>query len=150
MKLWAPSALRLAVTVGLSVAPLAGCVRHNQSYRGAFSGRIVDPNGHPVPGATVVVCTADRPNAFAGCPRRAEAWTDPEGRFQFSPVKERAWGLGDGARPTTRLTACARDGMGRYLLASGVEVDASGATEPQIPVTPPDHPNSRNACVSPE
>jgi hypothetical protein len=125
---------------------LLGC-RHPQSYRGAFAGRIVDRNGHPVPGATVVVCTTDGSEPFTGCPRRAEAWTDPEGRFQFSPVKEKVWGE---VRPTTRLTACGRDGMGRFLLASSVEVDASGATEPQVPVAPPDRPATRNACVSPE
>ncbi len=146
MKLRASPALFQAVLVVGLIGPAAGC-RYPQAYRGAFSGRIVDHSGHPVPGATVVVCTTDGAEPFTGCPRRAEAWTDPEGRFQFSPVKEKAWGE---PHPTTHLTACARDGMGRFLLASSVEVDASGATEPQVKVSPPDHPATRNACVTPE
>ena len=133
-----------------AVGSSAGCFRHTRSYyRGAFAGRIVDGSGHPVPGATVVVCTTDGTQPATGCPRRAEAWTDPEGRFQFAPVKVMEWRMGD-ARPTTRLTACGRDGYGRFLLASSVIVDASGATEPQIEIVPPDHAASSNACVSPE
>jgi hypothetical protein len=138
---------RLPILLVTAVAATLGGCRHPQSYRGAFSGRIVDRSGNPVRGATVVVCTASDSQPFTGCPRRAEAWTDPDGRFQFSPVKESAWG---DVRPTTRLTACGRDGTGRFLLASSVEVDASGATEPLVSVAPPDGPATRNACVSPE
>lgn len=150
MKFGPPWVHVVAVVVTAAVAPSTGCVQHSRSYyRGAFGGRIVDGSGHPVPGATVVVCTSDSPKPAAGCPRRAEAWTDPEGRFQFAPVKVTEWRLGD-PQPTTRLTACGRDGYGRFLLASSVIVDASGATEPQVSIVPPDHPASRNACVSPE
>ena len=146
MKLTVPPPLLATALFAALIAPAAGC-RHTQSYRGAFTGRIVDGSGHPVPGATVVVCTTDGAQPFTGCPRRAEAWTDPEGRFQFSPIKEETWG---DARPTTHLTACAKDGRGQFLLASAVEVDATGATEPQVSVAPPDRPATRNACVSPE
>jgi len=140
----------VAVLVTAAVAPSAGCVRHTRSYyRGAFAGRIVDGSGHPVIGATVVVCTTDGPRPATGCPRRAQAWTDPEGRFQFAPVKVTEWRFGD-PQPTTRLTACGRDGFGRFLLASSVIVDASGTTEPQVSLAPQELPSSRNACVSPE
>jgi hypothetical protein len=148
VKLVPPWARLVAVLVTATVGLSAGCVRHTR-YRGAFSGRIVDGSGHPVPGATVVVCTTDGTQRVSGCPRRADAWTDPEGRFQFAPVKVSERRVSD-PEPTTRLTACGRDGHGRFLLASSVIVDASGATEPQVSVTPPDHPASRNACVSPE
>ena len=150
MNLAPPWARLVTVLVTATVGPSAGCVRHVRSYyRGAFAGRIVDGSGHPVPGATVVVCTTDGTQRIAGCPRRAEAWTDPWGRFQFAPVKVTEWRVGD-PQPTTRLTACGRDGYGRFLLASSVIVDASGATEPQVEIVPPDHPASRNACVSPD
>jgi hypothetical protein len=126
-----------------------GC-SHAQAYRGAFAGKVVDPTGHPVPGATVVVCTADGSSAsFAGCPHRAEAWTDPEGRFQFSPVKVKEWGFGESPLPPTHLTACARDSMGRALVAASVVVDASGATEPRVAVTPPEGSSPSDACLAP-
>jgi hypothetical protein len=145
-----PWARLVTVLLTASVALSAGCVRHTRSYyRGAFGGRIVDGSGNPVPGATVVVCTTDGTQRASGCPRRAEAWTDPAGRFQFAPVKVMEWRVSD-LEPTTRLTACGRDGYGRFLLASSVIVDASGATEPQVEIVPPDHPATRNACVSPE
>ena len=142
-----PTPLVLATLLGL----LAGCFRHQQAYRGAFTGRVVDHSGRPVPGATVVVCTTDGWHPFTGCPRRAEAWTDPDGRFQFSPIKEPEWCcLGEAPRPTTHLTACAHDGTGRFLLASSVLVDATGSTEPRVAVTPPDHPETQTACIAPE
>ena len=149
MKIGSPWARLVVVVVTAAVGLSAGCVRHTR-YRGAFSGRIVDGSGHPVPGATVVVCTSDDTQRVAGCPRRAEAWTDLEGRFQFAPVKVSERRLADPQQPTTRLTACGRDGYGRFLLASSVVVDASGATEPEVSIVPPDHPATRNACVSPE
>ena len=128
----------------------SGCSPHSQAYRGAFSGKIVDGAGRPISGATVVVCTSDGPQPFEGCPRRAEAWSDLEGRFQFSPVKEKVWGLGgESPLPPTRLTACARDGMGRLLQASSVTVDASGATEPRILVEPSDRATPQSACLVP-
>jgi hypothetical protein len=132
----------------LIVVALAGCYPHSQAYRGAFSGEIVDPDGRPVPGATVIVCTADQAEASEGCRRRAEAWTDPEGRFQFSPVKEREWCcFGESPLPPTHLTVCARDATGRFLQASSVTVDASGATEPRISVAPSRDPSAQSACT---
>ena len=143
--------LRTLPALLFSLVLLSGCFPYSQKYRGAFTGKVVDKTGHPVSGATVVACTTNGWQPFTGCPRRAEAWTDFEGRFQFSPVKEREWCcLGESPRPTTHLTVCAKDGMGRFLLASSVPVDASGATEPKVSVTPPEHPYPQNACVSPE
>lgn len=138
------------LTFGALLALTGGCYPHTQAYRGAFSGRVVDGSGHPVPGATVVVCTTSGAGSSAGCPHRAEAWTDPEGRFQFSPVKERAWCcFGESPLPPTKLTVCGHDSMGRFLQARSVTVDASGATEPQVSVAPPDDPAAQNTCISP-
>src|SRR3954463_9359456 len=63
----------------------AGC-SYTQVYRGAFSGKIVDPGGRAMPGAKVIVCTSARPKAPDACSYRAEVVTDVEGRFQFWPV----------------------------------------------------------------
>ena len=145
----APAPL-LAPLLTLLPVLLTGCYPHTQAYRGAFSGRVVDVEGRPVPGATVVACTSGDAASFAGCPHRAEAWTDPEGRFQFSPVKVRAWCcFGESPLPPTHVTVCARDGLGRLLLASSVTVDASGATEPRLSVSPPEAPSSQSACIAP-
>jgi hypothetical protein len=134
----------------LLLIALAGCYPHSQAYRGAFSGRIVDANGQPVVGATVVVCTSDS-KSFDGCPRRADAWTDADGRFQFWPVKEKSWCcFGAAPLPATHLTACAHDRMGRFLLASSVVVDTSGATEPQISVAPSRSTSVQDACAAPK
>jgi hypothetical protein len=135
----------LKVLLGLGAL---GCYPHSQAYRGAFSGKIVDGAGRPISGATVVVCTSDGPESFDGCPHRAEAWSDLEGRFQFSPLKEKVWSIGESPLPPTHLTACARDGMGRLLEAS-IKVDASGATEPRILVEPSDRPVPQAACAAP-
>jgi hypothetical protein len=135
----------------LILGSAAGCYPHSQAYRGAFSGAVVDPEGHPVPGATVVVCTSDESKSFEGCPHRAEAWTDPEGRFQFFPVKERQWCcFGASPLPPTHLTACGRDVRGRFLQAASVTVDASGATEPRISVAPSSDPSPQAACAAPK
>jgi hypothetical protein len=137
----------LAAAALLGAGAVGGCIPHHQAYRGAFGGRVFDPNGRPVSGATVVVCTADRASSFAGCPHRAEAWTDPDGRFQFPGVAETDWAE---THPTTHLTVCARDGTGRVLVAPSTTVDASGATEPQVSLSVPERPSAQNACVAPE
>jgi|SRR6516162_9011551 hypothetical protein len=139
-----PTARTLVLLLGLEAA----CYPHTQAYRGAFSGKIVDPRGNPVSGATVVACTTGSSGSFDGCPHRAEAWSDLEGRFQFSPLKEREWCcFGASPLPATHLTVCAHDGLGRLLLASSVAVDASGRTEPRILVAPPEDRAAQGACV---
>ena len=139
-----PSAGTIVLLLGLEAA----CYPHTQAYRGAFSGKIVDPRGNPVSGATVVACTSGGSRSFDGCPHRAEAWSDLEGRFQFSPLKERAWCcFGESPLPPTHLTVCAHDALGRLMQASAVEVDASGATEARIHVTHPGDLGAGNACV---
>jgi hypothetical protein len=135
---------RRAAVLALLLGPLVGCSAHSQAYRGAFSGKIVDGEGHPIRGATVVVCTSTANGSFSGCPHRAEAWTDLEGRFQFWPVKGSS---GVASIPQTHLTACARDPGGQFLVASSVVVDASGATEPEIRVKPSHDHAAQSACT---
>jgi hypothetical protein len=111
---------------------LAGCA-YTQVYRGAFSGKIVDPSGRPISGATVIACTSGRGKAPDACPYRAEVSTDFEGRFQFWPVtKQKSCCFSGPPPPPTHLTACARDSMSGSLMIASVTVDASGATEPLI------------------
>ncbi len=127
-----PAPLALAL-----LGALAGCA-YTQVYRGAFSGKVVDPGGRAIPGATVVVCTSARPKSPDACSYRAEASTDFEGRFQFWPVTEhKSCCFGGPPPPPTHLVACARDGMSGHLMTASVTVDASGATEPQITLARP-------------
>ena len=136
------------ITVSI-LGALAGCYPHSQAYRGAFSGQIVDDaDGRPVPGATVIVCRAEQAKVSEDCPHRAEAWTDPEGRFSSRQSRRRQWCcFGEAPLPPTHLTACARDATGRFLQASSVTIDASGATEPRIAVAPSRDQSAQNACA---
>jgi hypothetical protein len=137
-----------AAIVSLVLSTGVGCYPHSQAYRGAFSGTIVDGDGRPVTNAKVVVCTSEEAKPSDGCPHRAEAWTDLEGRFQFWPVKAREWcWLGQSSSPQTHLTACARGAQGQFLLADSVTVDASGSTEPRIPLVPSSEPTVQSACT---
>jgi hypothetical protein len=140
-----PASLRaVVILLGLQSA----CYPHTQAYRGPLSGKIVDPRGNPVSGATVVACTTGGSRSFDGCPHRAEVWSDLEGHFQFSPLKTTEWCcFGASPLPPTHLTVCAQDALGRFLLASSIQVDASGATEPRILVTPREDPSARSACA---
>lgn len=111
---------------------LAGC-SYTQVYRGAFSGKVVDPSDRPISGAKVIVCTSARPKSPDACSYRAEASTDFEGRFQFWPVtKQKSCCFSGPPPPPAHLTACARDSMSGFLMIASATVDASGATEPLI------------------
>jgi hypothetical protein len=127
--------LRSLLLSPLSVAllgALAGC-SYTQVYRGAFSGKIVDPSGRPISDATVIVCTSAHAKSPDACSYRAQASTDFEGRFQFWPVtKEKSCCFSGPPPPPTHLTACARDRMSGFLMTASVTVDASGVTEPVI------------------
>ena len=126
-----PSLRLTSITVAL-LGVLPGC-SYTQVYRGAFSGKIVDPGGRPISGATVVVCTSAHVKSPDTCTYRAEASTDFEGRFQFWPVtKQKACCFRGPPPPPTHLTACARDDMSGHLMTASVTVDTSSSTEPKI------------------
>jgi hypothetical protein len=143
-----PKTALLSRTIVILLGLQSACYPHTQAYRGAFSGKIVDPRGNAVSGATVVACTTEGSRSFDGCPHRAEAWSDLEGHFQFSPLKERQWCcFGESPLPPTHLTVCGHDALGRLLLASSIQVDASGATEPRILVAPQHDLSAQGACA---
>ena len=145
----APPSLRLSsITVAL-LGALTGC-SYTQVYRGAFSGKVVDPGGRAIAGATVVVCTSARVKSPDLCSYRAEASTDFEGRFQFWPVTKQKSCCFSGPRPPpTHLTACARDGMSGLLMTASATVDASGATEPKITLARPNGRWLKTSCDAP-
>jgi hypothetical protein len=128
---------------------LAGC-SYTQVYRGAFSGKIVDPGGRPISGAKVIVCTSAHPKSPDACSFRDEASTDFEGRFQFWPVtKEKSCCFSGSPLPPTHLTACARDTMSGHLMTASVTVDTSGTTEPKITLARPNGRWLRTTCDAP-
>ena len=142
--------LRLSSIAAALLAALAGC-SYTQVYRGAFSGKVVDPSGRPISGATVVACTSARAKSPDACSFRAEASTDFEGRFQFWAVtKEKSCCFSGPPLPPTHLTACARDNMSGFLMTASATVDASGATEPQITLERPNGRWSKNSCAAPQ
>jgi len=137
------------ITVAL-LGVLAGCA-YTQVYRGAFSGKVVDPSGRAVSGAKVIVCTSARPKAPDACSFRAEASTDFEGRFQFWPVtKEKSCCFSGPPPPPAHVTACARDSMSGFLMTASATVDASGATEPKITLTRPNGRWLQTSCDAPK
>src|SRR5579862_8612969 len=120
---------RLTTALAL-LGALGGC-SYTQVYRGAFSGKIVDPGGRAISWATVVVCSSAHPKSPDACSYRAEASTDFEGRFQFWAVtKEISCCFSGPPPPPTHLTACARDELSGRLMTASITVDTSGATEP--------------------
>jgi hypothetical protein len=142
--------LRLAPITAALLGALGGC-SYTQVYRGAFSGKIVDPGGRAISGATVVVCTAARAKSPDACSYRAEASTDFEGRFQFWPVtKQKSCCFSGPPPPPTHLTACARDSMSGHLMTASVTVDASGATEPKITLGRPNGRWLQTTCEAPK
>jgi len=124
--------LQSLTTAAALLGALAGC-SYTQVYRGAFSGKIVDPGGRPISGAKVIVCTSAKPKAPDACSFRDEASTDFEGRFQFWPIaQEKSCCFSGPPAPPTHLTACARDSMSGRLMTASVTVDTVRATEPKI------------------
>jgi hypothetical protein len=142
--------LRLfSITLAL-LSALGGC-SYTQVYRGAFSGKIVDPSGRAISGATVVVCTSAHPKSPDVCSYRAEASTDFEGRFQFWAVtKEKSCCFSGPPPPPTHLTACARDDMSGRLMTASVTVDTSAATEPKITLARPNGRWLQTSCEGPK
>jgi hypothetical protein len=138
-------------SIGLALlGALAGC-SYTQVYRGAFSGKVVDPGGRAISGATVIVCTSARVKSPDVCSYRAEASTDFEGRFQFWAVtKQKSCCFSGPPPPPTHLVACARDDMSGHLMTASVTVDASGATEPQITLTRPNGRWLQTTCEAPK
>ena len=140
-----PSSITLALLV-----TLAGCA-YTQVYRGAFSGKVVDPGGRPVSGASVIVCTSAHPKSPDACSFRDQVATDFEGRFQFWPVtKEKSCCFSGPPPPPTHLTACARDSMSGHLMTASVTVDTKGATEPVITLARPNGRWSQTNCDAPK
>jgi hypothetical protein len=116
-----------AVTGRLIVFTIAltasGCFPYRQWYRDPISGVVIDKNNQPVAGAAVVACTTDGWHSVAGCPRKAAAQTDKDGRFHLSPLKEWEWCcFGEAPRPQTYLAACAHDSAGRLTSSPRVIV----------------------------
>jgi hypothetical protein len=131
-----PSLRRFSLAVAL-LGAVAGC-SYTQVYRGAFSGKVVDPGGRAISGAKVIVCTSAHPKAPDACSFRAEVVTDFEGRFQFWPVtKEKSCCFSGPRPPPTHLTACARDGMSGFLMTASATVDTTAPTEPKITLVRP-------------
>jgi outer membrane cobalamin receptor len=83
--------LSLLFSVAISLASSAA------SAQSTLAGRIVDPQGRPVPGATVV--------AVGATSAPLSAATDEQGRFEFSPVAE---GLYDITASAPGMTGDAR------------------------------------------
>ena len=142
--------LRLSPITLALLGALAGC-SYTQVYRGALSGKVVDPGGRPLSGATVVACTSAHPKSPDACSFRAEVATDFEGRFQFWAVTKQKSCCFSGPRPPpTHLTACARDSMSGFLMTASVTVDASGTTEPKITLARPNGRWLRTTCEAPK
>ena len=143
--------LRLfSITVVVTLpGAVAGC-SYTQVYRGAFSGKIVDPGGRALPGAKVIVCTSSHPKSPDACSFRADVVTDFEGRFQFWPVtKEKSCCFKGPPPPPTHLTACARDGMSGYLMTASATVDTQAPTEPKITLARPNGRWLQTSCDGP-
>ena len=136
--------------LGAFLVAFLGCA-YTQVYRGAFSGKVVDPGGRPISGATVVVCTSAHVKSPDACSFRAEVATDFEGRFQFWPVTKQKSCCFSGPRPPpTHLTACARDGMSGLLMTASATVDTSGTTEPVITLARPNGRWLQTTCDAPK
>ena len=135
----------------LAIAPAlvaAGCFPYHQTYRPAIAGVVVDRARRPVPGAEVVACTTDGWEAAVGCPRRGEAWTGPDGRFQLAAVRELEWCcFGEAPLPKTLVTACANDDSRRRLVAPPSGLGAGG--DLILEVAPPEHPTSADCTPLP-
>ena len=127
----------MGVSVALAAAP--GCFPYAQTYRPALRGVIVDQAQHPVPGAQVVTCTAERWAGLSGCPRFAETYAGSDGRYALPELKEMEWCcFGEAPRPMTIITACAKSEDGRVIRAPSVA--ATGGEDQRLEVRPPEHP----------
>jgi hypothetical protein len=143
------ASLRLVSIVLALLGTSAGC-SYTQVYRGAFSGKIVDPGGRAISGAKVIACTSGHPKAPDACSFRAEVVTDFEGRFQFWPVtKEKSCCFSGPRPPPTHLTACARDSMSGLLMTASATVDTLAPTEPKITLARPNGRWLQTTCDAP-